>query len=62
MPPLVLVETLWSTILDTLACTFYFENLFLSAEFTFADVDTLIFQVLEGKTLICVISDFNDND
>lgn len=62
MPALILVEALWSTVFYTLACTFYFQNLLLSTEFTFADIDALIFQVLESKTLICVISDFHYYD
>ena len=62
MPALVLVETLRCAVSYTFACTFYFENLLLSAKFTLADVNALIFQVLEGETLICVISDFHHYD
>ena len=57
MPPLILVQAFWCAILNSLAGAFNLEDLALRAEFTLADVDSLILQELEGETLTLVVSD-----
>ena len=55
MPSLILVQAFRRAILDSLAGTFNLEDFALCAEFTLTDVDSLILQELEGKTLALVV-------
>ena len=62
MPPLILVQAFRCAILNSLAGTFNLQNLALCAEFTFPNVDSLILQELEGKSLTLVVSNLNHNN